>query len=83
MPIESYVGCLDCLQHSDYDCKEWCIYVAPRAVEERKEGVIQMERTGDGFVRVYCSRIQHWVLGKLDSNSWIDWRYKRDIPFKN
>jgi hypothetical protein len=75
MPIETYIGCLECLQHSDYDCQHWHAYVSK---DMRTEGVIHMERLADGFVRVYCARIKGWVLGKLDSNRWIDWTKKID-----
>jgi hypothetical protein len=75
MPVETYIGCLVCLQHSDYDCQRWHAY---NTNDTRTEGVIQMERLKGGIVRVYSARIKGWVIGKLDSDCWINWNLKKD-----
>ena len=77
MPVESYIGCLDCLQHTDYDCCHWCDNI--HSDDIRTEGVIQMERLEEGFVKVYYSKTNSWVLGRLDNARWIDWRFKRPL----
>ena len=77
MPIETYVGCLSCLKHTDYECESWCAHNASRW-EPRTEGVIHMERLEDGFARVYYPRIKGWVVGKLCAKRWIDWTKKID-----
>ena len=74
MPIETYVGCLECLQHSAYDCNSWCDNI--HSTEARTEGVIHMERLEDGFARVYHPRSKGWVEGKLCAKRWINWGKK-------